>query len=261
MDTKKIEELKSILKELKIECARKIEEKVDLQYASLENLHRNLENDEIFIKLVIINALVSYQLSTTGESWWNEFSEYWSNEVRNTADKSTDIFENYKDFIVNSKGNKRLLGAKLKRIEKIKPFLEKLTLEDLRKYYENMSSFRDDLVSTLKTKKDAKTVVFAVKMFGYASRIVFNEFIPYPMEIEIPKDSRIEKYTKRYTEEDPIKFWNRIALETNIPPLHIDSIIWPVLGKSKEVRERLKEYFENETFIQKLKLIFKLSDM
>lgn len=261
MDIERIEELKSILKELKIECARKIEEKVDLQYTSLENLHRNLKNDEIFIKLVIINALVSYQLSTTGESWWGEFSDYWSTEARNMADESADIFEHYKDFIVNSKGNKRLLGAKLKRIEKIKPFLEKLTLEDLKKYYKNMSSFRNDLVAALKTKKDAKTVVFAVKMFGYASRIVFNEFIPYPMEIEIPKDIRIEKYTKRYTEEDPIKFWNRIALETGIPPLHIDSIVWPVLGKAKEVRERLKEYFGNEISIQKLELIFKLTDI
>lgn len=39
----------------------------------------------------------------------------------------------------------------------------------------------------------SKTIVFAVKMFGYAARIVYGRFVSYPMQIPIPVDSRIRK--------------------------------------------------------------------
>ncbi|WP_292459986.1 N-glycosylase/DNA lyase [Methanothermococcus sp.] len=229
--------LKTILKELGIESAKTIEENVDLQYHYLENLQKTLNNNILFLKLVIINAVVSYQLSTTGENWWKEFSEYnWNDIPKN----KNDLFEEYILFLSNSKGNKRLNNIKINRINKIKPFLDDLSIADLENYYYNMNTLRDDIAKQLNTKKESKTVVFAVKMFGYASRIVFKKFIPYPFEIGIPKDSRIEKYTKRFTDDDVIKFWNNISIETGIPPLHIDSILWSALGNSKDVRAHLK---------------------
>ena len=115
-----------------------------------------------------------------------------------------------------------------------------------------MLKFRNDLVKVMRAKEDAKTIVFAVKMFGYASRIVFREFVPYPMEIPIPKDFRIENYTRRFTSEDPVKFWERISKEVGIPPLHIDSILWPVLGGEEEVKKRLKEYYEKAELVLRL---------
>ena len=243
----KLDILKTILKELGIKSARYIEENIDLQYTSLSNLQKTLNNNELFLKLVIINAIVSYQLSATGENWWNEFSEHsW-----NTASNENDLFEDYILFLSNSKGNRRLNNIKIKRINKIKLFLNDLSIEDLENYYSNMNLFRDNIAKQLNTKKESKTVVFTVKMFGYASRIVFKKFIPYPFEIEIPKDSRIEKYTKRFTDNNVIKFWNNISKETGVPPLHIDSIIWSALGNSNEVKNRL-ESFKHFDLIEKL---------
>ena len=244
--------LKTILKELGRESAKTIEENVDLQYHYLENLQKTLNNDELFLKLVIINAIVSYQLSTTGENWWKEFSEYnWDNVSKN----KNDLFEEYILFLSNSKGNKRLNNIKIKRINKIKPFLDDLSIADLENYYLNMNLFRDSIAKQLNTKKESKTVVFAVKMFGYASRMVFKKFIPYPYEIEIPKDSRIEKYTKRFTDDNVIKFWNNISKETGIPPLHIDSILWSALGNSADVKIRLKLLKNNKIYEMINKLI------
>ncbi|ABR56441.1 DNA-(apurinic or apyrimidinic site) lyase [Methanococcus aeolicus Nankai-3] len=248
----KLNNLKTTLKELGIESAKTIEETVDLQYHYLENLQKSLNNDELFLKLVIINALTSYQLSTTGENWWKEFSEYnWDNTIKNKEKDNGDLFENYILFLSNSNGNRRINNVKIKRINKIKPFLNNLPIADLENYYLNMNSFRDNLAKQLNTKKDSKTVVFAIKMFGYASRIVFKRFIPYPFEIEIPKDSRIEKYTKKFTEQNPIEFWNNISKETEIPPLHIDSILWSALGNSKTVKIRLKS-LENKEISKKI---------
>ncbi len=239
----KINTLKTVLKELGVESAKIIEENVDLQYHYLKNLQKTLKNDELFLKLVIINAIVSYQLSTTGENWWKEFSEYdWNNISKN----KNNLFEEYILFLSNSKGNRRLNNVKIKRINKIRNFLNDLSIEKLENYYYNMDTFRNDIAKHLNTKKESKTVVFTVKMFGYASRIIFKKFIQYPYEIEIPKDSRIEKYTKRFTDDNVVKFWNSISKETKIPPLHIDSILWSALGNSNNVEIRLKSLKSSE---------------
>lgn len=60
-------------------------------------------------------------------------------------------------------------------------------------YYQNMLNLRNIIAQSMDCKPDAKTIVFAVKMFGYGARIVFGRFVPYPNEIPIPVDSRIRK--------------------------------------------------------------------
>jgi DNA-(apurinic or apyrimidinic site) lyase len=42
-------------------------------------------------------------------------------------------------------------------------------------------------------KNADKTMTFAIKMFGYGARVVFDKFVKYPMNIKIPVDSRIMK--------------------------------------------------------------------
>ncbi len=228
--------LKSILSKLGIECARVIEEKVDLQFDALENLYENLSSRELFIKLVMANALISYQLSGRGEDWWWEFSRYFSSNPPGAS-----LTEAYSRFLPRSRTNRRLVAQKVSRLGRFEPFLDSLSLHELKGYYfGGMGRLRDEISQMLNSKRNAKTIVFAVKMFGYAGRIAFGEFVPYPMEIEIPEDSRISSYTKRFTNETPARFWSRIGRETGIPPLHIDSILWPLLGGNKKVMKRLR---------------------
>jgi len=228
-----------VIKELGVGCARTIEEKVDLQFKSLEKLHRAIDT-ETFLKLVLANSLVSYQLTAKGEDWWEEFAEYFSRAGKRGDELN--IVKEYERFLPESRTNRRLTSAKIKRLKKIAPFLEGLSLEDLRRFYfKDMSGLRDAVAISLGSKKDAKTVVFSIKMFGYAGRIAFGSFVPYPMDIPIPADSRIERYTATLTKDPPTVFWSRIARKTGVPPLHIDSILWPVLGGKREVLERLKE--------------------
>ncbi|ASI99762.1 N-glycosylase/DNA lyase [Thermococcus celer] len=236
-DDEKIRELVDILGDLGLDCARTIEERVDLQFDALRNLRENLKNDGLFIRLVLANALVSYQLSGKGEDWWWEFSRYFS---ENPPEEG--ISRAYSRFLPVSRTNRRLVAGKVRRLERVEPFVDSLSLDDLRDYYfGGMERLRDDLAKALNSRRSAKTVVFAVKMFGYAGRIAFGKFVPYPMAIEIPEDVRINSYTRRFTAEPPVSFWRRIAEKTRIPPLHIDSILWPVLGGKEEVLRRLRE--------------------
>jgi DNA-(apurinic or apyrimidinic site) lyase len=69
-------------------------------------------------------------------------------------------------FIKQSKNNKRFIDTKVKRLYKLKDFID-LYIVNQKKYYGNMLHLRDDLAKVMKQKKDAKTIVFAVKMFSY----------------------------------------------------------------------------------------------
>jgi DNA-(apurinic or apyrimidinic site) lyase len=86
---------------------------------------------------------------------------------------------------------------------------------------------RDDLANTMQQKRDAKTIVFAVKMFSYWARNIYP-FKPFPKEIFIPIDSRLtnlfEKYKGNYT--DINKFYLDLSEKLDIPMLHLDAILW-----------------------------------
>jgi len=250
MEDDRVNKLKYIIKSLGIESARLIEEKIDLQYTYLKNLKEKLDNDELFLRLIILNALVSYQLSTTGERWWKEFSEYPWGYI------SENITEEYIKFLSNSKGNRRFLEGKIKRIRRLKYFINTLSLRRFKYYYNNMADLRNALAKVLNTKGYSKTVVFAVKIFGYGGRMVFNRFIPYPYTIEIPKDSRIERYTMKFTEGDVLKFWSEIARDTGVPPLHIDSLLWPALGNWERIRKPLRSL--DKGIYKKVKMLIEL---
>jgi DNA-(apurinic or apyrimidinic site) lyase len=94
-----------------------------------------------------------------------------------------------------------------------------------------MISLQDLIAQTIKTNKQSKTIVFAIKMFGYATQTITQKETIYPMEISIPIDSRIKTiYKKQFpqTNHSDLKireYFDQLSLKNNIPPLHLDSIL------------------------------------
>ena len=90
-----------------------------------------------------------------------------------------------------------------------------------------MLELRDKLSKTMSQKNDAKTIVFAIKMFGYWARNIYD-FEQYPEEIFIPIDSRLialfEKYKEDY--ENINQFYLDLSDKLNIANLHLDWIVW-----------------------------------
>jgi DNA-(apurinic or apyrimidinic site) lyase len=92
-----------------------------------------------------------------------------------------------------------------------------------------MLKFRKDIAQTMIQIESAKTIVFSVKMFGYASRIRFGKFIPFPKEIPIPIDSRLQlifKHVEKEPEQNIEDFYQKLAESLDIAPLHLDAILW-----------------------------------
>jgi DNA-(apurinic or apyrimidinic site) lyase len=180
------------------------------------------EQGELYLVLIISNALICYQLSGSWERYWEEFGVYFSD--KNFAYE--DIYPELAKFISQSKNNKRFVEAKIIRLQKLKPFLANFKWK-AKFYFDNMAKLRDDLAVTMWQKKNAKTIVFAVKMFYYGAKNVYWE-TNFPKEISIPVDSRLtnlfEKYKENYT--DISLFYTDLSEKLNIPELHLDAILW-----------------------------------
>ena len=158
-------------------------EQEDLQFVAIKKLFksRNFSHQD-FLFLILVNSLVCYQLSGKGELYWQEFSRYFSS---NKINDSTSLKEKFKNFLKNSKNNKRLLKAKLTRVDRIFNFYDDFC-DKYSTYYKDMRSLNFDLASMMNQRIDAKTIVFAVKMFGYGARIVFGYIEIFPKSNPTP---------------------------------------------------------------------------
>ncbi len=205
----RVEELYRKLSGLTVEDAIRVEEQ-DRQFKALKKLYEKIKKPELFLKLTVMNALLSYQLQMKGEDYWEKFSEFFSEKPEVDA---------FPEFL--GKFNRRFLNAKLKRFEKVKKCVESLfrkyTIEEIGK---NLKILVEELSECLNQRKDAKTVVFAAKMFMYGYRIVFGKDPEGLEEIEIPLDSRLKKLLPTVEE------WRELSDRLGIPPIHLDALVW-----------------------------------
>lgn len=220
------EKLIEILGKYTISDILELEQK-DRQFIAIKKLGENLKNKSYFLSLVITNALLCYQLSSSGEEYWEEFCQFASEYQFWEWFKTSVLKEFFEIFLIQSKWNKRLINMKKIRINKILKFIQKFK-ENEAFYYENMLVFLEDLSSAMSQKKTAKTLVFAVKMFSYGACIYFDKFILVPYEVAMPMDSRILKITKIYNNSwlDPLVFWFKISEKVGIPCIHLDVLLW-----------------------------------
>ncbi len=218
------------LRRVGVAGARWVEEHLDDQYAAISRLVASTDPDTA-ARVVLSAALVSYQLSGTGEAWWWEVSRRFSGRG------VEDVVEAFRLFLPASRNNRRFTEAKVRRLERIRPFLESLGMADC----EDFLGLWRGIAKALKARPEAKTIVFAVKMCGYAWRAWSGEFRPFPMDIPIPVDRRVEILTRRLGGRDPRAFWQRVAKESGVPPLHIDSVIW--VAWNPEKREEMERRF------------------
>lgn len=60
-------------------------------------------------------------------------------------------------------------------------------------YYDDMTLLCNKLADAMQQTAYSKTITLSVKMFGYAARIVTGRFVIYPMDVQIPVDSRLRQ--------------------------------------------------------------------
>ena len=113
------------IKDISINDAVKIEES-DLQFFALKELYEKLnpptlsdiplkkgkQSNDIYLSLVVANSIICYQLSSSWEKYWEEFSKYFG-EYKVSKEN---LIEKLWEFIANSKWNKRFVETKKQRL-------------------------------------------------------------------------------------------------------------------------------------------------
>ncbi|MCG2868242.1 MAG: N-glycosylase/DNA lyase [Candidatus Nanopusillus sp.] len=225
-------DLIDILSKFSIEEILYFEENYDLQYRYLKFLYKNIKNQDLFLKLIVINSLLAFQLSYKGEKFWKIFSIYFSKH-------NDDIYNNFLSFI--DLYNRRYKEIKIKRLNRIYNWIKD---KDLLIYKDDLVKFNSEIAKVMGQNIYDKTIVFSTKIYGYGLRIIGYKII-FPFEIFIPIDNRIGKISKDKN------FWIKLSKETNIPLLHIDSLIWITMGLDNDKIEKI----ENEKLKNKIKLL------
>jgi DNA-(apurinic or apyrimidinic site) lyase len=225
-------DLIDILSKFSIEEILYFEENYDLQYRYLRFLYKNIKNQDLFLKLIVINSLLAFQLSYKGEKFWKIFSIYFSKH-------NDDIYNNFLSFI--DLYNRRYKEIKIKRLNKIYNWIKD---KDLLIYKDDLVKFNSEIAKVMGQNIYDKTIVFSTKIYGYGLRIIGYKII-FPFEIFIPIDNRIGKISKDKN------YWIKLAKEVNIPLLHIDSLIWITMGLNNNKIEKIK----NEELKNKIKLL------
>lgn len=224
--------LQDFLKTYDIKKAKELEHK-DPQFLALQNCRNNIKNkdENLFLYLVIQCSIVSYQIAWSGElrrtEFWEKVQKDW-NVLLDTRNNNESNTERRFNFLKSSKNNKRIYNIKKSRIEKLNKLL--LTEKDFLKYENNLENLNEILAKTMWTKLYSKTIVFAIKMFGYAFTIISWKEIQYPMNINIPVDSRIKKIYKLNTDKEADEsqireFFANLSQKCKISPLDLDTIL------------------------------------
>ena len=217
----------------------------DPQYKALENLYRELNDCSSLALLTVLNSIVSYQLSTTGEDYWWEFSRY--QEFKKYSRNPEMLWDAFRRFLLSSRGNTSAREIKLRRISRLRE--EEFHIEIYAKfsdYAKDLGSLAKRLSEILRQNIYDKTIVFSVKMLYYVARIC-NMKIGGFEEVKIPVDRRVAavSFTSEIVDvvdtrdvveyimrekKTALKAWDIVSETSGISLIKLDSLIW-VMGR------------------------------
>lgn len=222
-----MDDLYNKLKEYNIKKIMEIE-LLDRQFIALNKLKilKWEKGEDIFLLFIIINSLICYQLSSKWEDYWEEFSIELIKNFQKIKNED-DIYDFFKDFLPNSKWNKRFINIKMKRVKKILLIYNDF-LANYNYYINNIEILRNTIAKAMNQKKEAKTIVFSIKMTLYRLRIISNKFVKAPTTINIPIDSRLTKIFEIHKWEyvDIKLFYSDLSKKLEIPEINLDSLLW-----------------------------------
>ena len=137
----------------------------DSQYQSiLKMAQQNISNCQLAF-FTTSGALVSYQLSGTGEQWREELS-YFLIQHSSLLQDNQDLFLR-KIIFSNTLYNKRLQNIKLQRLQKYIVFKSQFC-ELFPSFEQNPYTYYSKLLQWFDSKKPTKTLIFAYKILVWS---------------------------------------------------------------------------------------------
>ncbi len=206
------------------------------------------EHDSVkhaFLYVLLQTALISYQIAGSGPLRRTEITQKIEKDFDHLHASLLDsrcVSPWRLQTMISSQYNKRIYNIKSQRIAKFFAQYDQyfhIETTSYHDFYHDMAWLVSLLATSMKQKITNKTITFAVKIFGYGARTVYDQLRHYPMNIRIPLDSRLRTIGKQQWGELSDKQYQEkfqlLAEKFTIPPLHLDSLIW------LKYREKVKQ--------------------
>ena len=219
----------------------------DPQYKAVKTIAESHSEGDAAL-LVLLNSLISYQLSIPGEEYWLKFAEFFSKL------QSKDLRAAFREFLKSARCT-RSLDQKIGRIRKvIASSTAQRILEEPLYYCNRLNQLISELSRVLGVREDSKTLVFAAKMYGYfcMCRGVSIDYgdIAIPVDyrnsllaitsclIEYPECRYVEECARSLTTGPPAgkvrEVWRRVCEYAETPCLLLDVFTWLFTGVAVE---------------------------
>lgn len=250
VDRANLERLASLFRYPDVQQLVDVAEEVDPQARAVESILRRYGSFEKAALYITGIAAISYMLSAKGEEHWAFAAQQAS------SDPAADLLK----FASSSPSVNFGREARLKRVKKLLEH-ERFFYSRIGQYSADLSTLRNDLASILNADRDAKTVVFAVKMFYYSAKKA-GISVKVPLEIPIPVDRRVclisllsgvvrggeptSQGARVLLSKAPglvRQAWDAVGRESGVPPLRIDALLW-LLGGCYEERGGAEQALE-----------------
>ncbi len=202
------------------------------------------------IAYVVGVALVSYMLATRGEDHWALAASHAEGNAKAAL----------LSFVTSSPSLARFREV---RVRRARVYAEKL-MDKIARHYsayaENLASLWRDLYTTLNARPEAKTIVFAVKMFYYAAKAAglrcrLLPTLPVPVDYRVclvtltsllvqgpAGDLRGNARTLRKEGAHLVrKGWSLVSKKAGLAPLNLDALLW-TLGGAIDAAELRKDW-------------------
>lgn len=243
----RVYKIAEVFRDLGINGVKRFED-IDQQYLAIKHALERCSQSTV-IRTFYANALIAYKLRVLGEIFWKAFADHViSNCHSNDSNDLEFVIKLVEDFTYRF--NNYLAEQKIRRLRRIANCNKLWSLLYTGRYVD----LAKETARCLKTSVDAKTIVFSIKILYFVHRAQGLDII-LPSELPIPVDRRVayitymskliditNSYENKYLTDLLLKnsktikkVWSAIASETDIPPLHIDSVLW-YFGKYTNIK-------------------------
>ncbi len=224
-----------------------VEEGLDPQYPAVRGL-TGIVGEPAGVLYSMLVALVSYRLAMKGEEWWSCFNRLLSSRWRSRGPASSirDIVNDVIWFLSECPGASVRRDAKVRRIRTVqyraRRLLERI-YSDPEVILREPDMVLERLARALQVEVWRKTIVFSLKMGYYAlggpeRRVPLRASIPIPVDVRVSCLTYTSGIVEASSPDEVLRYpttaqeaWGMVASLSGIPPIHIDSLLWPVGGQ------------------------------
>ena len=284
IDNYRAKEIAEILKEIFNKNNLNAFVEIDPQYKALKKIYLSTRNKGLTVIITIANSLISYQLSGKGEDYWSEVGNFFS---KTKVGDYKQLYALFTDFLTKyTKYNRIQIRNKLRRL---RIFLNSRIIDRLYispcLYSIDQYPLLEILSEIMKQSMYAKTIIFSVKMYYYAARILCENTVPDP-RIPMPIDRRVAyisftsglirisnktcledlkhiiyRLMQSRNRDNIVKAWFILSKYSGIPCIFLDTIVW-LMGKYvspfKNIDEMTGEFISDYGSILSLDSIRKI---